>query len=603
MKRITNDIHHKLSSVKRMRSGIVAALAATALLASGCMKDLLETVPPTQVLSGNAWTTDNLTDLGVNGVYAALRQGRGTGGTTNREIYQYDRLATMMYRDNDALLTGSATTGSGLFSSVWQELFESIHRANDAIYGITHISPSSDEKKARLLAETKFLRAFFYYRLNQLYRGVPIYLEPIAYDEATLPRNSEQEVWEQVLADLTESINEPNLPNKYNAGDSNFGRATKSAAYALRGKTFMYLNQWEEAIADFAQVKALGHNLFMGDYASLFTEANEQSDEMIFSIQNIPVSGYGSTFQFYYGSRSAFGSNWNTYLVHPDVVDLYENLDGSTFHWDDYLPGYNAMEPAKREVFFLRNGLTETEIANMNAKGLDMSLYLPDGNEERIEAAYDARDPRLNANVIVPYSTFNGTLNGADETFTMRWPYRTDLAPTYDIRTDMIGLFYYLPRKFVYEGTNPGIPDRVSGGTDAPLIRYADILLSWAEALNELNRPAEAITLVNEVRDRAGVGLLNASATTAVGGQDDLRERIRNERRKEFLGEGVAFFDELRWKTWEETTFYDGNGRKFVWGQVHAPYTWAGEQLYTWPIPRVEIERNPTLTQNPHWVD
>lgn len=582
---------------------MLLALATTALLASGCMKDLLETVPPTQVLSGNAWTTDNLTDLGVNGVYAALRLGIGTGGTTNREIYQYDRLATLMYRDNDALMNGTATTGNGLFSSVWQELYESIHRANDAIYGITHISPSSDDKKARLIAETKFLRAFFYYRLNQLYRGVPIYLEPIAYDEAILPRNTEQEVWQQVISDLTDCINEPNLPNKYNAGDSNFGRATKSAAFALRGKAYMYMSQWDQAIADFAQVKILGHSLFMGQYATLFTEANEQSDEMIFAIQNIPVVGYGSTFQFYFGSRSAFGSNWNTYIVHPDAVDLYENLDGSTFNWDDYLPGYNAMEPAKREVYFLRDNLTETEISNMTAKGLDMSLYLPTGNEQRVQAAYDARDPRLHANIIVPYSTYDGTLNGADETFTMRWPYRTDLSPTHDIRTDMIGLFYYLPRKFVYEGANPGIPDRVSGGTDSPLIRYADIVLLWAEALNELNRTDEAVALVNEVRARAGVGLLNSSSATAVAGQADLRERIRNERRKEFLGEGVAYFDELRWKTWEETVFYPGNGRKFVWGQIHAPYVWAGAHMYTWAIPRVEIERNPELTQNPLWID
>lgn len=582
---------------------MLLALATTALLASSCMKDLLETVPPTQVLSGNAWTTDNLTDLGVNGVYAALRLGIGTGGTTNREIYQYDRLATLMYRDNDALMNGTATTGNGLFSSVWQELYESIHRANDAIYGITHISPSSDDKKARLIAETKFLRAFFYYRLNQLYRGVPIYLEPIAYDEAILPRNTEQEVWQQVISDLTDCINEPNLPNKYNAGDSNFGRATKSAAFALRGKAYMYMSQWDQAIADFAQVKNLGHSLFMGQYATLFTEANEQSDEMIFAIQNIPVVGYGSTFQFYFGSRSAFGSNWNTYIVHPDAVDLYENLDGSTFNWDDYLPGYNAMEPAKREVYFLRDNLTETEISNMTAKGLDMSLYLPTGNEQRVQAAYDARDPRLHANIIVPYSTYDGTLNGADETFTMRWPYRTDLSPTHDIRTDMIGLFYYLPRKFVYEGANPGIPDRVSGGTDSPLIRYADIVLLWAEALNELNRTDEAVALVNEVRARAGVGLLNSSSATAVAGQADLRERIRNERRKEFLGEGVAYFDELRWKTWEETVFYPGNGRKFVWGQIHAPYVWAGAHMYTWAIPRVEIERNPELTQNPLWID
>jgi hypothetical protein len=90
-------------------------------------------------------------------------------------------------------MNATATSSSGIFSSTWQNLYEGVHRANNAIYGITNVSPIGEDKKARLMAEMKFLRAYYYYRLNELYRGVPIYTEPIEWDKVDKPRNTEQE--------------------------------------------------------------------------------------------------------------------------------------------------------------------------------------------------------------------------------------------------------------------------------------------------------------------------------------------------------------------------------------------------------------------------
>ncbi len=571
---------------KKVMFGLM--LGTTALLSS-CEKDLLDTVPKTQVLTNSMWLTENLTDQGVNGVYQALRLGQN--------LYVYDSYVTLQGRDNSTLMNATAISSSGIFSSTWQNLYEGVHRSNNAIYGITNVSPVGAEKKAKLLAEVKFLRAFYYYRLNQLYRGVPIYTEPIEWDKVDKARNSEQEVWDFVIKELTDCINEPLLPNRYDKGKSDFGRVTKSAAYALRGKVYMYTKEWGKAIADFEQVKNLGHSLF-GNYAELFKGSNEQSPEIIFSIQNMALAGYGSDYQFRFGSRSAFGSNWNTYLIHPDAVDRYQRKNGSKFNWDDYIPGYNAMDPSKREVFFLRNNLTATEITNMTKKGLDMSLYLPTGNEERIKDAYADRDPRLATNVILPYSTFIGANGAADQTFTSRWPYRQEFGGVFDLRTDIVPDFYYYPRKFVYEGANPGIPNREAGAYDYIVMRYADILLLWAEALNESKKTGEAVLKVNEVRTRAGVGGLSLGIN-----EDNLRKEIREERRRELMCEGVIYFDELRWKTLKETSFYTGNGIKQAWGRVVSPYDWRGDQLYTWPIPQVERERNTSLTQNAGWDD
>ncbi|OJX91070.1 MAG: RagB/SusD family nutrient uptake outer membrane protein [Paludibacter sp. 47-17] len=574
-------------------------------LVLGCDSDFLETSPYSAISSETMWTTDNLTDLGMTGVYAALRLGIGSSSTTSPyELYETDRFGfTGQSRFDESLLRGTITAGDGLFSTMWKNFYEGIQRSNDAIKNIPLKSPSSDTKKARYVAEAKFMRAYFYFRLNQLYKGVPLYLEPFTADEAQKPRATEEEIWEQIVVDLTECINETNLPDRYVAGDPNYGHVTKGAAYALRGKVYMYMKKWELAINDFSKVKECGYALF-NDYKSLFTTKNEQCPEMIFSIQNISQQDFGGSVQLYYGSRSAFTSDWNYFMPTPDLVDLYENIDGSPFSWDAVLPGYSSLTVAEREVYFLRNNLTAAEINAAGLRGAKMSLYLPTGNEERILKAYANRDPRLTATVITPYSTFVGAYNNTTNVAiaTMRWPYRAQALVGGDLQTDTQNYFYYLYRKFVIEGVTE-ILNRNYSPIDMPVLRYADIVLLWAEALNEVGRTDEAVAKVNEVRGRAGVALLNSNAATTVKGTDDLRLRIQNERSIELAGEGVNYFDQLRWKIWKEKVFYPGNGSKQVWGGVVSAYSFKGDYIYNWPIPASETQINPNLTQNEGWIN
>lgn len=574
-------------------------------LVLGCDSDFLETSPYSAISSETMWTTDNLTDLGMTGVYAALRLGIGSSSTTSPyELYETDRFGfTGQSRFDESLLRGTITAGDGLFSTMWKNFYEGIQRSNDAIKNIPLKSPSSDTKKARYVAEAKFMRAYFYFRLNQLYKGVPLYLEPFTADEAQKPRATEEEIWEQIVVDLTECINETNLPDRYVAGDPNYGHVTKGAAYALRGKVYMYMKKWELAINDFSKVKECGYALF-NDYKSLFTTKNEQCPEMIFSIQNISQQDFGGSVQLYYGSRSAFTSDWNYFMPTPDLVDLYENIDGSSFSWDAVLPGYSSLTVAEREVYFLRNNLTAAEINAAGLRGAKMSLYLPTGNEERILKAYANRDPRLTATVITPYSTFVGAYNNTTNVAiaTMRWPYRAQALVGGDLQTDTQNYFYYLYRKFVIEGVTE-ILNRNYSPIDMPVLRYADIVLLWAEALNEVGRTDEAVAKVNEVRGRAGVALLNSNAATTVKGTDDLRRRIQNERSIELAGEGVNYFDQLRWKIWKEKVFYPGNGSKQVWGGVVSAYSFKGDYIYNWPIPASETQINPNLTQNEGWIN
>ncbi len=586
-----------------MKKVMIAIGAIAAISFSSCKKNLLDTAPYGSLATESMWSSDNLTDLGVNGIYNALRLGIQNSGASGLEIYQYDRFGVSgQNRDAESMLQGTITPGNGLFSNNWRNFYEGVIRANDAIANIPVKSPSAPAKKARLIAEAKFLRAYFYFRLNQVWKGVPVYLEPVKYDEFTKPRETEEAVWNVIINDLTDCINETNLPSKYAKGNSGFGRATKGAAYALRGKAYLYMKKWAEAAADFAQVKAAGYSLFT-NYNTLFKEINEQSDEMIFSMQNTGIDGLGSTTQWYCGTRSSFGSCWNTYLVSTTVVDLFEKTDGSRFNWDDVIPGYSSMTPTARQVYFLRDNLTAAERTAAAARGADMSKYLLVGNEDRIKQAYQNRDPRLAASVITPYSTYNGVLGAGVSTVTSRFPYRTENSPTFDLRTDAQTFFYYLHRKFVYEG-NTELLNRQYGPIDQPLIRYADVLLMWAEALNEQGDVAGAISKVNEVRARVSLPALQQTDNTKgtfVSGQTDMTERIRQERRVEFVNEGINYFDELRWKTWKNTVFRAGNGTQQIWGQNTHVYTWPGDYIYTWPIPQAERERNPSLTQNEGW--
>ncbi len=81
--------------------------------------------------------------------------------------------------------------------------------------------------------------AYYYYRLNAVFGGVPLYIGQTSAEDYKKERPTEEAVWRKIIDLLTDCINEPNLPNKYASGNNDYGRITKGAAYALRGKTYM----------------------------------------------------------------------------------------------------------------------------------------------------------------------------------------------------------------------------------------------------------------------------------------------------------------------------------------------------------------------------
>ena len=554
-----------------------------------------------------------MAEQAVIGVYNVfLDQYCPNSGILDSHRIPWDAYSSVMDTDKNWIkrmpnCTGAATPSSGLFSDIYKRFYTFIYRANDVIDNIGQVPDMSTGEKQRAIAECKFLRAFAYMRLNILYKGVPLYMNAITSPEnGNKARSSEADVWAAVLQDLTDCVNEPNLPGKYNSGDSNYGRVTKGAAYALRGQVYMWQKNWEAAVDDFNSVADCGFGLYTKagatSYKQLLKIANEQCEEMIFSVQCIKQYGYSNTRNITYGNRCTAGSMWNNYLPNPHFVESFETATGEKFNWDNYLPGYSAMKEKERVVFFLRDGLSAAEKERMAAYGADMNKYLDSGNEARIKKAYESRDPRLQMAVITPYAQYNGASSGIAHTYTLRWPYRgSDSAEPFDIRTDTNDKFYYLWRKFVPEGLEQ--TERDTYGLDIPLIRYAEVLLLKAEALNEWGstHESEAIRCVNEVRRRAGhVELNNVTyPATKVNGQSDLRERIRNEYYWEIGGEDSMYFHELRWGTWKDKKFDNNrNGLMQMWGETTYTWYWLGDQCWSWPIPAKEMEMNSNLEQN-----
>ena len=589
------------------------------LLLAGCVD--MDLPPKNQPSEGEVWSDATMAQQTVTGLYNGLNHLYDDGYNM-----WFDCFSSIMDRDanwsNFGMLYGRQTTSGDGPGWIWHDNYQFIIRANDVIANLPNVEGISDANKARLVAESLVLRSYWYYQLNMLFGGVPYYTDPIKdIDEAKGSRLTTEEIWERILEDLTACINEPNLPEKYESGEANYGHVTKGVAYALRGKIYLWMENWSAAEADFKKVGEFGYKLFTGGdnaYKMLFKEVNEQCDEMIFSIQCIEEDGYWNAKNRSYGNRCTYGSSWNNYVVNPDFADTYEFADGSKFNWDEIIPDYSKLSLLERRVFFLRDNLTANEIASAKEQGANMDYYLPNGNEARIRKAYDNRDPRMEMSIITPYATYLGGDGGADNYFTSRYPFRSQWKETtnpdgtitrepYDVRTDTQALFYYLNRKFVAEGTSEG--SQKGTAIDVPLIRYADVLLNLAEALNEQGKTDEAVVVVNQVRARAGAQLLNSNTPTTVNGQDDMRERIRNERYWELMGEDLLYYDELRWKTWKEKKFasFDNggkqevNGMRQVWGQPTYHYSWGGEHYWLYPIPENEIQMNPNMVQNPGW--
>lgn len=567
-------------------------LLAVAGLMSSCYD--LDQFPHDQLNTSTFWKTEDQAHQGMVAIYATLRNENAFGA-----YYNIDALSELALDYNNwqmpAIIKGDYTDRTGYVQSKFQTCYDGVFKANLLLQNIDNVE-MSDDKKNIYKGEAKFMRALFYFHLLDFYGGVPL------YDESTIvsnefmnmkkPRSSADDTRKFILDDLDAAINV--LPIKWES--SEYGRATRGAAVALRGKVKLFgknyvgaLNDFEEIVKD-PQNRGYGYKL-NDSYSALFTLEADQSSEMIFSIMavNGTNSDYGMPYALRLGTRSSFGGGWNNNVPTDILADMYENKDGSKFNWDDYFPGFTASHEIQSETFRAELSGDKKTVAKYPAE------------KDKIRIAYENRDPRLEQTLITPYSYYYGC-NG-------RTPKMLEyvLAPGVSevngfVRDNKPGHYNYYWRKFVPEGDMNGIlQERDHSPVDFPLIRYADVLLMLAECYNEEGRPEEAVAMINQVRQRPSTNMpaLNSGAAwLKATTKEEIFQRIVQERAVELACEGHRFSDLRRWGLAKEKLNFDYDD---LLGNVLYKHVFK-DRDYLFPIPAVEFERNSQLgDQNPGW--
>ena len=572
----------------------LATMLLAAMTFTGCYD--LETYPGDKVNEGTFYKTGDHAHQGLMGIYGMLRLNEAYG-------YQFcfDHLGDIAYGYNYYMMfLATYTDRDGTIQAHWQTFYDGIHRVNTFIRSVKGMRGIiTDEQINEYVAEAKFLRAMFYFSLTDLFGGVPYYDESTNVNEEFMnlkqPRSSLEEVRAHILEDLDEAIKY--LPVEHAA--SEYGRATKGAAYALRGKVHLYDKEWQSAINDFEEIvynKSNNYGYALDDdYARVFKLYNgAKSPETVFSIQNKSGVGteYGMQIQALMGCRGAYGSCWNNTVPSTQLVDMYEFKDGRPFNWDEIFPGYNAMTPEQRK-----------ELLSVEMDGSGTIVGLREADTAKILSAYTCRDPRLMATVIVPYSHYMGNI-GRTTNVDLIFALDHNLAGNANGGTiqNNAGWVSYLYRKFVTEGDQGGaISNRLHTPFAFPLIRFADVLLMLSEAYNEAGQLDKAVTEFNKVRARVGMpGLISGPAWMVVSNKEQMAERIRKERAVEFAGEGLRFSDLRRWGYEIAHKTLNNVDAVNIYGEPIYTHLFT-ERDMLWPIPGVERERNKELTQNPGW--
>ena len=572
----------------------LATMLLAAMTFTGCYD--LETYPGDKVNEGTFYKTGDHAHQGLMGIYGMLRLNEAYG-------YQFcfDHLGDIAYGYNYYMMfLATYTDRDGTIQAHWQTFYDGIHRVNTFIRSVKGMGGIiTDEQINEYVAEAKFLRAMFYFSLTDLFGGVPYYDESTNVNEEFMnlkqPRSSLEEVRAHILEDLDEAIKY--LPVEHAA--SEYGRATKGAAYALRGKVYLYDKERQSAINDFEEIvynksNNYGYDLD-DDYARVFKLYNgAKSPETVFSIQNKSGVGteYGMQIQALMGCRGAYGSCWNNTVPSTQLVDMYEFKDGRPFNWDEIFPGYNAMTPEQRK-----------ELLSVEMDGAGAIVGLREADTAKILSAYTCRDPRLMATVIVPYSHYMGNI-GRTTNVDLIFALDHNLSGNANGGTiqNNAGWVSYLYRKFVTEGDQGGaISNRLHTPFAFPLIRFADVLLMLSEAYNEAGQLDKAVTEFNKVRTRVGMpGLNSGPEWMVVSNKEQMAERIRKERAVEFAGEGLRFSDLRRWGYEIAHKTLNNVDAVNIYGEPIYTHLFT-ERDMLWPIPGVERERNDALTQNPGW--
>lgn len=532
-------------------------LGIAVFAAASCKK--LDLAPTDRFTELNFWTTSENVRNALNNNYSWIY-------TSNMYFYSEalsDNAYTAQGSSNgnvDAIASGNFTPTLPKFENDWSFYFQGINSCNLFLTNVDQNKTLTPDVLNRMKAEVRFIRAWQYFNLMKWWGDVPLIDHIISPDEAkVISRTPKATVLKFILTELEAAAAVLPSKDQYSAGDN--GRITRGAALALEGRILLYEgNRMPEVVAIceklINQQSLYGQYSLEPNYSSLFSDpkVNKSNNESIFSLQYVPGLRTWSEY-FDFAPRSA-GSRTNNLAPTQELVNDYVMLNGKPIN--DPSSGYDENNPYSNRDPRFKATIVYDQYQWQNPNGTTQVIYTKPGS--------DPNQPGVNE-----YS-----LNGQGSATGYYW------------------------RKYF----DPNALAGFASGLNLHLIRYAEVLLMYAEAKNSLGQMDAATwdKTIRPLRVRAG---FTDPAALDYPGNGDMTGTIRRERRAEFAMEGLRIDDIRRWKIAETVLNGYVHGARFGDPTVDNGYIRVQKRQfdpsknYWWPIPATELNLDKNLTQNP----
>ncbi|WP_146901913.1 RagB/SusD family nutrient uptake outer membrane protein [Adhaeribacter aerolatus] len=499
-----------------------------------------------------------------------------------------------LYTDNywhraqggNAVTYGTLNADDGAVLNFWNNAYKQIARVNSFLANKDRAKNNTPANiMTRLEAEARFVRAYQYSRLITHFGDVPFLKDQVSLEESyKLNRASKDEILQFIFSELDWAAE--NLPATYGSGE--LRRFSKGAALAIKARTALYMDKWAEARdAAKAVMDLAGTGVYAlhPSYRDLFLTAAETSKEIIISVPRSQAQGVFTETAAVKDQISRNATGFGAQIPTWELMDSYEATDGLPI---DESPLYNPRRP----------------FAN--------------------------RDPRLAASIVEIGSTWLGfRYQPHPDTLRVK-NYKTgQLVNNLDSRA--VATFASYTGLLWKKGVDLTWADRLVEDNDQIILRYAEMLLTYAEAKIELGEiDAAALNALNQVRARAysvNVNQTDKYPAVTTTDKNGLRTIIKRERRVEFAKEGLRYMDLIRWGIAEKALTKPVVGLPDPNKQDRTKWPFPGvptidedgipdysallsdvkvlairnfdkTKQYLWPIPATERRVNTNLTQN-----
>lgn len=476
--------------------------------------------------------------------------------------------------------TGTINASYAWVTGAWSHWYSRIRNANIYLKNVK-IAPLSADMRQRTIAEARFMRAWYYHQLVRFYGGVPL-LGDTLYNPGDMinkPRNTLEQCNQYIVSELDAAA--AVLPVEFTGAD--YGRATKGAALSLKARTLLYAASplYNGGYDGKDGFNASDAQKSLVSYPSYDANRWKTAADAFKAVMDLGV------YNLYEDNATALGYGfYKMFHLRVNSEAIFQMMDAPNTRLESYwLPptrsGQGATYPGQQlvDAFPMKDGKAITDAA---------SGYNPAN-------PYINRDPRFYYTII-----YNGAPFRQSSTVTQAPIYTYFGAPS-----DGMGVSAYTTRTGYY--CRKMLNNESTGNTQRciPEFRYAEILLSYAEALNEFSGPSQEVyDAVNAIRRRAGLVPYELPAGLS---KEQMRAYIWNERRIEFAYENHRYFDTRRWKIAHtpEVVILRGikwtkDGSTYKREDIVAdPRVFNHPAMYFFAIPQTELGRQPQFVQNP----